>query len=172
MTKFQVNDAVLYGAEGVCRIIDIGEQDFMGTRAQYYVLKPVYTPGSTVFVPVENEMLTAKMRRILSPEEIRSLIKTIPDEATLWIDDDNTRRARYAEILQKGDRAELVGVIKALYHRREEQQAKGRKLHVADERYLRDAEKVLYDEFAHVLCIKRDEVLPFILEQIQVSDRA
>ncbi len=172
MTKFQVNDSVLYGSEGVCRIADICEQDFLGARAEYYVLKPVYTPGSTVFVPVANETLTAKMRRILSPDEIRSLIKTMPDEATLWIDDDNARRARYAEILQNGDRAELVGLIKALYHRREAQQAKGRKLHVADERYLHDAEKVLYDEFAHVLCIKRDEVLPFILEQIQVKERA
>lgn len=172
MTKFQVNDSVLYGSEGVCRITDICEQDFMGARAQYYVLKPVYTPGSTVFVPAANETLVAKMRRILSPDEIRCLIKTMPDEATLWIDDDNTRRARYAEILQNGDRAELVGLIKALYHRREAQQAKGRKLHVADERYLRDAEKVLYDEFAHVLRIKRDEVLPFIMEQIQVKERA
>lgn len=172
MTKFQVNDSVLYGVEGVCRITDICEQDFMGTRALYYVLKPVYTPGSTVFVPLANETLVAKMRRILSPDEIRSLIKTMPDEALLWIDDDNARRARYAEILQSGDRAELVGLIKALYRRREEQQARGRKLHAADERYLHDAEKVLYDEFAHVLQIKRDEVLPFIMEQIQVRERA
>lgn len=172
MTKFEVNDSVLYGAEGVCRIADICEQDFMGTQAQYYVLKPVYNAGSTVFVPVENETLVAKMRRILSPDEIRGLIKTMPDEDTLWIDDDNTRRARYAEIVQNGDRAELVGLIKALYRRQQEQQAKGRKLHAADERYLREAEKVLYDEFAHVLRIKRDEVLPFIMEQIQVKERA
>ena len=172
MTKFQVNDSVLYGAEGVCRIAEICEQDFMGARVQYYVLKPVYTPGSTVFVPVENDALVAKMRRILSPDEIRCLIKTMPDEAKLWIDDDKARRSRYAEILQSGERAELVGLIKALYFRREEQKAKGRKLHVADERYLHEAEKILYDEFAHVLHIKRDEVLPFIMEQIEVRARA
>lgn len=169
--KFAVNDSVLYGAEGVCRIAEISEQDFMGTRAQYYVLKPVYSAGSTIFVPVENEALVGKMRRILSPEEIRSLIKTMPDEALLWIDDDNARRAHYHEIIQNGDRAQLVGLIKALYTRRETQQAKGRKLHAADERYLHDAEKILYDEFAHVLQIKRDEVLPFIMEQIQISER-
>ena len=171
MTKFQVNDSVLYGAEGVCRIADICAQNFMGETAQYYVLKPVYSSTSTVFVPVANAMLTAKMRRILSAEEIRVLIKAMPDEAALWIDNDNARRVRYAEILQNGDRAELVGLIKALYYRREAQQAKGRKLHAADERYLHDAEKVLYDEFAHVLQIKREEVLPFIMEQIQIRER-
>lgn len=68
--EFQVNDSVLYGAEGVCRITDICEQDFMGERAMYYVLKPVYGATSTVFVPVNNERLKAKMRRILSAEEI------------------------------------------------------------------------------------------------------
>lgn len=90
----------------------------------------------------------------------------------LWIDNDNARRERYREILQSGDRAQLVGLIKALYCRQQEQQAKGRKLHAADERYLHEAEKILYEEFAHVLRIKRDEVLPFIMEQIQVKERA
>ncbi len=172
MMKFEVNDSVLYGAEGVCRIAEISEQDFMGRRAKYYVLRPVYHAGSTIFVPVETETLVAKMRRILSPEEIRELIKTMPDEAVFWIDNDNERRERYREIIGRGDRAQLVGLIKALYHRHEEQQAKGRKLHAADERFLHDAEKILYEEFAHVLKIKRDEVLPFILEQIQVKELA
>lgn len=172
MASFEVNDSVLYGAEGVCRITEICEQDFLGKRARYYVLKPVYMPGSTIFVPVDNPVLVAKMRRILSPDEIRGLIKTMPDEAMLWIDNDNARRERYREILQSGDRAQLVGLIKALYCRQQEQQAKGRKLHAADERYLHEAEKILYEEFAHVLRIKRDEVLPFIMEQIQVKERA
>jgi CarD family transcriptional regulator len=49
----------------------------------------------------------------------------------------------------------------------QELKEKGKKLRVSDERFLKDAEKVLYDEFAHVLDIKREEVLPFIFEQIE-----
>lgn len=169
--EFRINEAVLYGAEGVCRIAEISEQNFMGEPKRYYVLKPIYAGRSTVFVPIDNAALTAKMRRVLSPEEIYALIRAMPNEAALSIDDDNARREHCREIIGSGDRAELVGLIKALYNRRVAQQAKGRKLHLADERLLQDAEKILYDEFAHVLQIKRDEVLPFILEQINVGTK-
>ena len=37
---------------------------------------------------------------------------------------------------------------------------------MSDERFLKDAERLLYDEFALVLRIKPDQVLPFILKQI------
>ena len=62
--------------------------------------------------------------------------------------------------------------VRALYLRKQRQEAAGRKFHVADEHFLHDAEKILYDEFAHVLQIKRDQVLPFILEQIEVQTKA
>jgi hypothetical protein len=34
---------------------------------------------------------------------------------------------------------------------------------------MRDAEDLLYAEFAHVLDIKKEQVLPFIMEQILVE---
>lgn len=39
-----------------------------------------------------------------------------------------------------------------------------------DENFLREAEANLYNEFALVLDIKPDEVLPFIVSNIEVSD--
>lgn len=171
MTKFAVGDSVLYGGEGVCRVAEIGERDFMGAPALYYTLRPVYAPGSTVFVPVENEALTAKMRRILSAEEIYALIRSMPDGGMAWIEDDAERRSRFTEIMQEGDRAELVGMLRALYRHREAQVARGRKLHAADERFLRDGERVLHEEFAHVLHIDRNEVGPFITARLDVEVR-
>ena len=170
--EFRVNDAVLYGTEGVCRIAEIAEQNFMGESRLYYVLKPIYTGGATIFVPVDSVALTAKMRRVLSPGEIYALISTMPNEATLSLEDDNVRRDHCREILGSGDRTALVGMIKALYLRKQSQEARGREFHAVDERFLHDAEKILYDEFAHVLKIKRDQVLPFILEQIEVQTKA
>lgn len=170
--EFRVNDAVLYGTEGVCRITEISEQNFMGEPKRYYVLKPVYSGNSTIFVPLDNEALMAKMRRVLSPEEIYTLIRTMPSEEALSIDDDHARRDHCCAVLNGGDRTAMVGMIKALYLRKQRQEAAGRKFHTADERFLHDAEKILYDEFAHVLKIKRDQVLPFILEQIEVQTRA
>lgn len=171
MTNFAVGDSVLYGSEGVCRIEEIGERDFMGTPALYYTLRPVYAQGSVVFVPAANEALMAKMRRILSAEEIYALIRSMPEGGMAWIEDDGERRNRFAEILQEGDRGELVSMLRALYRHREIRVAQGRKLHAADERFMRDGERVLHEEFAHVLHIDRSEVGPFITERLNVEAR-
>ncbi|WP_368489824.1 CarD family transcriptional regulator [Clostridium sp. BJN0013] len=165
---YRINDIILYGIQGVCKIIDITEKEIEGKRREYYVLKPVYDSNSTIFIPVHSEKLVAKMRRILSTEEIYALIKAIPSESTVWIDNETLRREKYSAILTSGDRTALVRLIKTLYLHQKMQREKGRKLHVSDERFMKDAERMIYDEFAYVLHIKCEQVLPFILEQLRL----
>lgn len=166
---YSVNDTVLYGAEGVCRVAEIIQRDFGSGTVDYYVLRPVYNENSTIFVPVNNPALTDKIRRVLSADEIREIIRSMPDEDSIWYTDENERKEKFRQILARGDRSELVGMIKALYQHQQRQQAGGKHLHAADERFFRDAEKMLYDEFALVLKIKPDQVLPLIMEQIQLE---
>lgn len=166
-----VNDMVLYGVDGVCRISGVMERKIRGDLCEYYILKPVYQENSTIFVPKNNEALRMKMRRILSVEEIYKLIKAMPDESTVWIENENMRRVRYKEILDKGDRMELIGLIKTLYLQSQSLKEKGKKLHMIDDRFMKDAEKTLYEEFAHVLNIEREHVLPFIMDQIEVNEK-
>ena len=168
---YRVNDTVVYGAQGVCRIADITKRDIGGMPMDYYVLKPVYDDNSTLFVPISNDKLTAKMRRTSSPEEIKALIRSMPEENADWIDNENVRKERYREAIAQGDRSELIKIITGLYQHQQELQEKGKRLHLADERLFRDAEKMLYDEFAMVLNIKREQVLPFILQQIRLEDK-
>ena len=167
---FQVNDMIVYGAHGVCRIAEIEERDFNGSSIEYYILKPVYDEKATIFVPVLNDRLTAKMQRVLSKDEIEALIESMPNEDTLWIENEMQRKERYKEIVSRGDRTELVGMIKALYLHQQKQLAKGRKLHSADERLLREAEKMLYDEIAMVLHIKPDQVVSYISRQLPAEN--
>ena len=167
----KINDMVLYGAEGLCRIADISVQNMHGEDTEYYVLKPLSESGSTIFVPTGSEVLTAKMKRVMSAEEIYALIRTMPDEAAEWIENENLRKQRYREILAGGDRTALVGMIKAVHFHEEERKKLGKKLHLSDERFMKDAEKLLYEEFAHVLNIRKDEVVPFIMEQISVTEK-
>lgn len=165
---FQVNESVLYGVQGVCKIVEIAKKTFGKTSVEYYVLRPVYDGKDTrVFVPTQNEALTSKMRRVLSPKEAHEIISQIPDEEPIWIEDENERKVRYKEILAGGDCREVIRLIKALYLHGRTLQEMGKKLHLSDEHFLKDAEKALYDEFAHVLELQRDEVLPFIFEQVQ-----
>ena len=44
-------------------------------------------------------------------------------------------------------------------------------MHVADERFFKTAEKILYDEFALVLEIEPQQVLPFVLQQIEIDKK-
>ena len=43
-------------------------------------------------------------------------------------------------------------------------------MHVVDERFFKEAEKILYEEFAFVLNIKIEEVLPFIKDRLGIED--
>lgn len=168
---FKVGDTVLYGNQGVCRIVGTEEKELGGTNIEYFVLKPVYDENSTLYVPLSNSNLLSKMKSVLSAKEIYEMIKEMPDEDTIWIDDENERKQKYQQIINEGNRHKLVQLIKTLHIHEVSQQEKGRKLHICDEIILKQAEKLLYDEFALVLNIKPNEVLPFIIQQIEVEEK-
>lgn len=165
---FQISDTVIYGAEGVFKIHEITNMDFSGESKDYYVLKSLYNENSTIFVPTDKETLIAKMRKVLSKEEIYDMIRSMPDEELIWIEDENERMQVYKEILMKGNHRQIVKLIRTLYLHGQKLKQMGKNLHKVDERFLKDAERILYDEFAYVLNIKPNQVLPFIQEQIEL----
>lgn len=167
---YQVNDTVLYGTHGICRVSEITMKKLYQSNIQYYVLVPVYQDTTTLFVPVENQKLVSKMRRILSASEIHNIIRSMPEEGLIWIEDDAQRYEAYNKIVRSGDRTQLVQLIKTLYLHQQEKREQKKKLHTADEKFMKDAEHLLYEEFAYVLNIKREQVLPFITQQIQIEE--
>ncbi len=163
---FKTGDMVLYGPQGVCRIEAVEKKNFGKENREYYVLRPVYEKTSVIYVPIHNAVLTARMKRVLTVDKIHEMIDSMPQQELLWIENENERKQRYRAILERGDRGELVRMIKTLYLVQKQQAACGKKLHMADERYFKEAEKLLYDEFALVLGIDREQVLPFILQKL------
>lgn len=168
---FKTDDTVLYSTQGVCKITDITEKKIYGETVKYYVLKPFHHQESVLFVPTENEKLTSKMRRVLSADEIYEIIDNMPNEDMEWISDENLRKQKYRDIIFSGDRRELVKIIKALYSHQKEQAARGKKLHQCDEKMLKEAEKMMYDEFAFALKIEPDQVLSFICDRIEKNKK-
>ena len=164
---FSVGDSFIYKGHGICKLTEIREMNVDNEIRSYYVLKPVFGNSFTLFVPVGDENLEAKMRRLLSADEIHSFIADMPEEDSAWIEDENERREFYKNIISSGDRASLVRMIKALFRRRQELNSAGKKLRISDEQFMKDAEKMLYDEFAYVLGIKREDVLPFIMARLE-----
>lgn len=164
---FEINDIVLYGTEGACEIVEIAEKDVGVGLREYYVLQPVYRRDTTIYVPAGSEKLVARMRRVLTADEIEEIILGMPGEDSLWVENEAERKTFYKEILAEGDSRKMVRLIKTLYLHQKEQTAKGRKLHMADERALKEAERLLYDQFALALKISPDEVLPYIIRKIE-----
>lgn len=167
MNPYRVNDIVMYASQGVCKITEIAKQEFNGRQVDYYTLKPIYNDNLFIYVPADNKELTGKMRKVLSKEEIYAMIKALPEEKTEWIENENLRKEEFRKNISQGDRKALIAMIKALYLHREKLYSQGKKMHVSDERFFKEAEKILYDEFALVLNIEIDQVVPFIIRQIE-----
>ena len=167
----KINDIVLYGAEGVCKIKDITRENFGEGIMEYYVLQPIYKDSLMIFVHTDNDHLISKMRRVLSREEIEKIILTMPEEELLSIEDESEREIKYQEIINSGDRRAVVKLIKTIYLRQKNRKEQKKKPYAIDERFLKEAEKLLYDEFALVLNVKPNQVLPLIIKQIEYSKR-
>ena len=166
---FSVNDKIHYGSSGVCVIQEIATMRFGRTRERYYVLKPVYQKSSVIYVPLENEALVSKMRPLLSQDEVDALIASIPTVETAWIDDPQARKASFDELLRSHSCAGLLVIIKTLSAQKELRQARGKSLHVSDDTYLREAQRLLYDEFADALGILPSQVEDYIQDKLQPS---
>ena len=163
---YKKDDIIMYGTSGVCRVVGMIERDFGGTSHPYYQLQPVYDEKSTLFVPLENPALVEKMHGVLSADAVEELLHTTPEQQPAWIADEASRKQHYKEILEGDDRKALICAIQALYRHRQSCREEGKKLHVCDERFLKDAERILYDELAFVLKIDRDKILGYILSKL------
>ena len=148
---YKVNDTIHYGGSGVCVIQDISLLRFGRTRERYYVLKPLHQNASVIYVPVDKEQLVSKMRPVMTREEVEALISEIPSVETDWIEDPQDRKNSFDQLLRNNNCTDLVRIIKTLVRHKERRQQMGKALHVTDENYLREARRLLLDEFAGAL---------------------
>lgn len=163
---FSVNEKIQYGGSGICVIQEIASMRFGRTRERYYVLKPVYQNTSVIYVPVDNEQLVSKMRPVLTREEVDGLIDRIHEIPTAWQDDPQARKASFDAMLRSNECRNLIVLIKTLYAHREQRQADGKTLHVVEENYLREAQRLLYDEFAGALGLQPGQVHDYIQSKL------
>ena len=168
---YQTGQQVLYGIHGVCSITGTETRRFGKSKAEYYVLQPANQPDSTFYVPVNNPAALAKLRPLMTRQEILDLLHSDQVRRNIWISDENQRKARYREMLNQGDRSELLSMIYCLHRHREEQQRLGRKFHQCDVGFLKDAEKLMNAEFSHVLGLEPSQIGPFILKEMKSGDQ-
>lgn len=163
---FKVNDYIMYGTTGVCKIIDIKKQKFLGREEkEYYILEPVYSKNTVIKIPVDNT--TIKMREVLSKNDIEELINIIPKTETEWIDDDKTRSEKFKIMLKSGDCEKLITLIRTIYLNKKDRKSIGKKLYKVDDEIMQAAEKLLNEEFAFILDIDPKDVPKYISSHIE-----
>ena len=144
---YQMGELVQYGINGVCRVEGI-VQGVPGLQQdiQYYLLTPVSRRDGRIYSPVDAGKL--KMRRILSGEEVKELIGKVPEIEQLTIENEKQCESVYREALHSGDCYHWMRLLKTLYARRAARAANGKKVTATDERYLKNVEERLKEEFS------------------------
>lgn len=164
---FSIDDVVMYTTYGICKISDIIEMSFGGNTNKYYVLHPLRECKTELTLPVDNPMTKCRLHPLLSENEINDLIHEIPFMEPYWIERDNDRKAKFGEIVKSGDRKETLRVIKCIKYHIYDIKDKGRKLHATDENAMKDAEKLILDEFSYVLNMDREKLSIIINTELE-----
>lgn len=158
----KIGTYVLYGKTGVCLVKELTTM----SGGQYYVLAPISDSRSSVYVPCDNEMLVARMRPLLTREEIDCLLSDADDVKLAWVDDRNERGLMYRTTLSSGDRKELIRLLCCLMRKKRERIDIGKRLSTMDENTLQECVRLVQEEFSMVLDIAVNEVGPYIAERL------
>ena len=164
---FKINDVVVYGSQGVCEIVDIEEKKIDGTSKCYFVLKPTADRGATFYVPTWNEKAWGKMRKVMTKKDVDALIDSMPTKVPTWIANENERKETYRRILASGDQAAIISMVQALFAHKKEREAEGKRLHMSDEHFMKDAEQLLYNEWQYVLNVDKAGLMDYIFSRIE-----
>ena len=163
---FQKDDYVIYGTNGICCVQDVTTLNISGVdkKREYYLLKPVYLSGSTIYIPVDKA--DDALRKAVSHEEADELINTIPDIPLIPLVDEKTVEYIYKEYMHGGNCVSWIQLIKTIYVRKEKRILNGNKITAVDSRYFKQAEDCLYGELAVALGISREDVRTYIADCI------
>ena len=152
---FQPGELLVYGTTGVCRVEEIATPDL--TRAdrgrRYYLLRPLHQDG-VIYAPVDSGKVA--IRPVISREEAETLIDLIPS-VRAEVCHAPTMQAlaqHYQSAVRSHNCRELLELTMSIYRKR--------RLGMVDERYMKQAERLLYGELSAALDIPYEEVQPYI----------
>ena len=170
---YERGELVVYGTNGVCRIEGVANPDAHSTNLgrEFYQLKPLYQDG-IIYTPVEGAR--TGMRPVMSKGEAEKLIDLIPSvqaeachERTLQL-----LSQRYQAALQSGDTRDLLKLTMSVRKKRKQAEQQNHRLGMVDEKYGKQAERLLFGELAVALDIAIDEVPSYIASRIEQEEPA
>lgn len=163
---FSEGEYVVYSAGEICRLGGREKRSFDGVHVSDYIrLIPQSSEHSVYYVPADT--LEKKVRRLLSREDIYSIIDRLPRIQETWDADSNRRKMIFEDLIKSHDYNKLFCVVKSVHSEQKKKTAGGKKLSAADERAMKTAENIISREFSFVLGIKPEEVNDFIAKRLE-----
>ncbi len=161
---FNIDEYVIYGSEGVCRVEAIGHPDIAGLDKQreYYTLMPVFRSGK-IYTPTDS---TIHMRRVITRTKAQELIDNIK-EISFDLDvpkDIKQANLYYRELVRSYECAKLISLIKYVFFKQREFSLVKRNMPAVDLKFLKIAEDMLYSEFGFALGIEPKDVRGYIVK--------
>ena len=156
---YQTGELVVYGSSGVCRVDALTRPASRGAdRGKlFYLLKPLYQDG-VIYSPVESGKVP--IRPVIPAAEARALLEEIPT-LTPQVFRGQTLQAltqHYQAVIRSHDCRELLGLVISIRAKRRQLSSQNRRLGMVDERFLKQAEQLLYGELAVALRLSPEEV--------------
>lgn len=166
---FKINDYIMYGNVGVCKVMDITNETIMNfEEKEYYVLNPIYSKYSkntVIKIPTDNDKIA--MREIMTKDELDSLISHIATMDMEWIENDRERIEEFKSMLKTGKSDDLMMIVKSIYSDKKNRKLNGKKPYKGDDDIMQTAENLIKQEFATILNIEPDEVRKYITSHMK-----
>lgn len=156
---YQPGERIFYCSHGVCEILDIETRRIDKKNIEYYVLCPVENPNARFYIPTSNPKALSKLSPMLTAAELQMVLAEQCSGNDLWIEEENARKQKLKEVIASGNQTDLIQWVFTLHMHRRSLLENGKKFHLADESFLKDAEKILITEFSIIWGIPKDEVI-------------
>lgn len=154
---FEINDKVIHSREGLSTIVD---KTTMGDN-EYFIIHADRGSGENIYVLVNNT--GTLIRPIMDKKAANKVIEYMKTVSAEFISNTKQRRDQYKRKLLSGnvlDLAYLSCQLYFYYYYNEHGQVV--KLGPTDIQMLKDAETILFDEFALSFKINRDKVPEYV----------
>ena len=164
---YRIGDKVIYGSHGVCCVVGQEERTIDKRIVTYLALEPIGQDGARFLVPTHNPVAMAKLCHVLTREELEELLHSREIRRDAWIREENLRKQTYRELIGSGNRRRMLSMIYTLYRHKAAQAEAGKKVHLCDENFLRDAEKLLISEISLVMELAPEQAKGYLRDSLK-----
>lgn len=155
----QVGEFVHYGGTGICQVMRVENMPFPDAQHMRLCceLKPISNGAMVILVPLDNETLCAKMRPLLTKENIENMLQAAHNQPSIWIDDRKKRSAEFRRMLSVGDAPTLLQMLRSIELQQTALRALKKKLPATDIAVQKEAYRIVGEELTYALGISDEE---------------